>query len=83
MSGFNLSEWALEHRSLVLYAMVVTAILGVLGFTRLGESEDPPFTFKVMVIQTLWPGASRTSSESGTVRWKPRYKPSLNDNLTI
>jgi multidrug efflux pump len=58
MSGFNLSEWALEHRSLVLYAMVVTAILGVLGFTRLGESEDPPFTFKVMVIQTLWPGAS-------------------------
>lgn len=58
MSGFNLSEWALEHRSLVLYAMVVTAILGVLGFSRLGESEDPPFTFKVMVIQTLWPGAS-------------------------
>jgi multidrug efflux pump len=58
MSGFNLSEWALKHRSLVLYAMVVTAILGVLGFSRLGESEDPPFTFKVMVIQTLWPGAS-------------------------
>lgn len=56
--GFNLSEWALRHRSLVLYAMVVTAILGVLGFSRLGESEDPPFTFKVMVIQTLWPGAS-------------------------
>jgi multidrug efflux pump subunit AcrB len=56
--GFNLSEWALRHRTLVLYAMVVTAILGVLGFSRLGESEDPPFTFKVMVIQTLWPGAS-------------------------
>lgn len=56
--GFNLSEWALRHRSLVLYAMVVTAILGVIGFSRLGESEDPPFTFKVMVIQTLWPGAS-------------------------
>ncbi|MGB6489094.1 MAG: efflux RND transporter permease subunit [Steroidobacteraceae bacterium] len=56
--GFNLSEWALRHRSLVLYAMVVTAILGVLGFSRLGESEDPPFTFKVMVIQSLWPGAS-------------------------
>jgi len=56
--SFNLSEWALRHRSLVLYAMVVTAILGVLGFSRLGESEDPPFTFKVMVIQTNWPGAS-------------------------
>ncbi|MGH8171320.1 MAG: efflux RND transporter permease subunit, partial [Steroidobacteraceae bacterium] len=61
--GFNLSEWALEHRSLVLYAMVVTAILGVLGFSRLGESEDPPFTFKVMVIQTLWPGASAQQVE--------------------
>ena len=64
MSGrFNLSEWALRHRSLVLYAMLVTAILGVLGFTRLGESEDPPFTFKVMVIKTLWPGASAQQVE--------------------
>ena len=64
MSGsFNLSEWALRHRSLVLYAMVVTAILGVLGFSNLGESEDPPFTFKVMVIQTLWPGASAQQVE--------------------
>ena len=61
--GFNLSEWALRHRSLVLYAMVVTAILGVFGFSRLGESEDPPFTFKVMVIQTLWPGASAQQVE--------------------
>jgi len=60
---FNLSEWALRHRSLVLYAMLVTAILGVLGFTRLGESEDPPFTFKVMVIKTLWPGASAQQVE--------------------
>lgn len=63
MSGFNLSEWALRHRSLVLYAMVVTAILGVLGFSHLGESEDPPFTFKVMVVQTLWPGASAQQVE--------------------
>ena len=61
--GFNLSEWALRHRSLVLYAMVVTAILGVFGFSHLGESEDPPFTFKVMVIQTLWPGASAQQVE--------------------
>jgi multidrug efflux pump len=54
---FNLSEWALKHRSLVLYGMLVTAFLGFIGFTHLGQSEDPPFTFKVMVIQTLWPGA--------------------------
>ena len=58
LGRFNLSEWALRHRSLVLYAMIVTALLGLLGYTHLGQSEDPPFTFKVMVIQTEWPGAT-------------------------
>ena len=58
LGRFNLSEWALKHRSLVLYAMIVTALLGLLGYTHLGQSEDPPFTFKVMVIQTEWPGAT-------------------------
>jgi len=56
--GFNLSEWALKHRTLVLYAMLVTALLGLLGYSHLGQSEDPPFTFKVMVIKTEWPGAT-------------------------
>ncbi len=28
MSGFNLSEWALRHRSLVWYFMIVSAIAG-------------------------------------------------------
>ena len=56
--GFNLSEWALKHRTLVLYAMLVTALLGLMGYSHLGQSEDPPFTFKVMVIQTEWPGAT-------------------------
>ncbi|HEY1991559.1 MAG TPA: efflux RND transporter permease subunit [Gammaproteobacteria bacterium] len=56
--GFNLSEWALKHRTLVLYAIIVTALLGLYGYNQLGQSEDPPFTFKVMVIQTLWPGAT-------------------------
>ena len=59
MNGrFNLSEWALKHRSLVLYAILVTALLGLYGYNQLGQSEDPPFTFKVMVVQTLWPGAT-------------------------
>ena len=49
-SPFNLSEWALRNRALVLYAMVVLAIVGVLGYQRLGQSEDPPFTFKIMVV---------------------------------
>jgi multidrug efflux pump len=55
---FNLSEWALRHRSLVVYAMLVLAIVGTLSYLGLGRSEDPPFTFKVMVVRTLWPGAT-------------------------
>ncbi|MDH5824725.1 efflux RND transporter permease subunit [Luteimonas sp. RD2P54] len=58
MSRFNLSEWALGNRGLVLYAMLVVAIAGAWSYTRLGQSEDPPFTFKAMVVRTLWPGAS-------------------------
>jgi multidrug efflux pump subunit AcrB len=57
-AGFNLSAWALRHRALVLYVMVMVAVLGVLSYTQLSQSEDPPFTFKVMVIQANWPGAT-------------------------
>jgi multidrug efflux pump len=55
---FNLSEWALGHRGLVLYFMLALAVMGVFSYDRLGQSEDPPFTFKVMVVRTLWPGAT-------------------------
>src|SRR5690606_32252092 len=55
---FNLSEWALRNRGLVLYAMIVVAIGGVLSYLDLARSEDPPFTFKAMVVRTLWPGAT-------------------------
>lgn len=58
MSRFNLSEWALGNRGLVLYFMVLLAVIGVLSFRSLGQSEDPPFTFKVMVVRTIWPGAT-------------------------
>jgi multidrug efflux pump len=57
-SDFNLSEWALRNRPLVLYAMLVLAIIGFFSYQRLGQSEDPPFTFKVMVVRTFWPGAT-------------------------
>ena len=56
--GFNLSEWALHNRGLVLYAMIALAIIGAWSYLRLGQSEDPPFTFKAMVVRTLWPGAT-------------------------
>ncbi|WP_434677729.1 efflux RND transporter permease subunit [Pseudomonas sp. R1-18] len=55
---FNLSEWALRHRAVVLYLMIVLAAVGALSYSKLGQSEDPPFTFKAMVIRTMWPGAS-------------------------
>ena len=62
-SRFNLSEWALNNRALVLYAMLVLAFLGVASYQGLGQSEDPPFTFKVMVVRAEWPGASAREVE--------------------
>jgi multidrug efflux pump len=60
VTNFNLSAWALRNRGLVLYSMVVLAIIGIFSYQRLGQSEDPPFTFKIMVVRTLWPGATAT-----------------------
>lgn len=56
--SFNLSAWALRNRQIVLYIMLLFAVVGALSYTKLGQSEDPPFTFKAMVIRTNWPGAS-------------------------
>jgi multidrug efflux pump subunit AcrB len=58
MNRFNLSEWAIRHRSLVTYFMLVIAIAGVGSYLRLGRSEDPDFTVKTMVVQVAWPGAT-------------------------
>jgi len=63
LGRFNLSEWALHHRPMVLYLIVLFAVMGALAYTRLGQSEDPPYTFKVMVVKTLWPGASARDVE--------------------
>jgi multidrug efflux pump len=56
----NLSEWALEHAPLMRYLMVVLLLGGLFAFTRLGQDEDPPFTFRVMVVRAYWPGATAT-----------------------
>ncbi|KVF28132.1 multidrug transporter AcrB [Burkholderia vietnamiensis] len=55
---FNLSAWALRHQALVVYLIALATLAGILAYTRLAQSEDPPFTFRVMVIRTFWPGAS-------------------------
>ncbi|TIW67257.1 MAG: efflux RND transporter permease subunit, partial [Mesorhizobium sp.] len=58
MKGFNLSDWALNHRSLVWYFMLVFVAAGVSAYLNLGREEDPAFTIKTMLIQANWPGAS-------------------------
>jgi len=55
---FNLSAWALGNRQIVVYLMLLLAVVGALSYSKLGQSEDPPFTFKAMLIQTQWPGAT-------------------------
>ena len=57
-SRFNISRWALEHPALTRYLMVVLMVLGFAAYFQLGQDEDPPFTFRVMVVQAFWPGAS-------------------------
>jgi multidrug efflux pump len=63
MKRFNVSEWALEHQTVVLFAMIVLAVFGVLAYSKLGQSEDPPFTFKAMVVRTQWAGATAREVE--------------------
>lgn len=58
MIGLNLSDWALRHRSLVVYVMMVAVIAGGLAYFRLGRNEDPSFIIKTMVVQAAWPGAT-------------------------
>lgn len=62
---FNLSEWALNNKGIVLYFMLLLGIIGAISYSKLSQSEDPPFTFKVMVVQTYWPGA--TAKEVSTL----------------
>ncbi len=56
--GFNLSKWALEHSALTRYLMIVLMILGATAYFQLGQDEDPPFTFRIMVVRAFWPGAT-------------------------
>ncbi|MEI8170452.1 MAG: efflux RND transporter permease subunit [Rhodoferax sp.] len=57
-AGFNLSRWALEHSALTRYLMIVLMLLGMAAYFQLGQDEDPPFTFRAMVVRTYWPGAT-------------------------
>ena len=58
MKKFNLSDWALDHASMVWYFMIVFGLLGFFSYLSLGREEDPSFTIKTMTISAQWPGAS-------------------------
>ncbi len=55
---FNLSRWALDHGPLTRYLMIVLMVLGLAAYFQLGQDEDPPFTFRIMVVRSFWPGAT-------------------------
>jgi multidrug efflux pump len=59
MKGLNLTEWAIRHKSLVIYFMIVSMVAGVSAYVHLGRNEDPEFTVKTMVVHTEWPGATQ------------------------
>jgi multidrug efflux pump subunit AcrB len=58
MNRFNLSAWAIAHRSIVYFLMLAVVIVGIASYLRLGRNEDPTFTIKTMVVQAQWPGAT-------------------------
>ena len=58
MIGPNLSDWALKHRSFIVFTMIAITLGGLTSYFRLGRSEDPAFTFRAMIVQAAWPGAT-------------------------
>src|SRR3990167_4203457 len=56
--NFNLSAWALKNGQIVRYFMLLLALVGAFSYTKLGQSEDPPFTFRARVVNVRWPGAT-------------------------
>jgi multidrug efflux pump len=58
MKRFNLSEWAVTHRPMVLFLIITTLVVGVFSFSRLGRLEDPTFEVPQMTAIVVWPGAT-------------------------
>src|SRR6187549_666595 len=58
MTRFNLSQWAITHRALVLFMMLLIGGAGLYAYSNLGRAEDPSFTIKTMVVSVGWPGAT-------------------------
>lgn len=56
--GFNLSAWAITHRSFVSFLLLVLLLAGTWSYFQLGRNEDPPYTIETMIVQAAWPGAN-------------------------
>ena len=56
--GFNLSEWAIQRKSLIVFLAFLSAVGGILAYFNLGRDEDPEFTFKTMIVSAAWPGGT-------------------------
>ena len=66
-TSFNLSRWAIRHPSLTRFLFAIILLAGVLGLVQIGQKEDPDFTFRVMIVQVVWPGASLTDMQDQVV----------------
>src|SRR5712691_2371027 len=64
MPRFNLSEWAITHRALVLFMILVLGAAGAYSYLNLGRAEDPSFTIKSMIVNVSWPGATATEMQT-------------------
>ena len=63
MKLFNLTEWALKHKQLIYYFIIVMFLGGIISYPNLGRMEDPDFTLRVMIVSVAWPGASAKQIE--------------------
>ena len=63
MKSFNMTEWALKHKELVYFFIVMIFIGGIFSYQKLGRMEDPDFTIRQMVVSVAWPGASARQVE--------------------
>jgi multidrug efflux pump len=64
MGTFNLSAWAIAHRPLVLFMILLLGAAGLFSYLNLGRAEDPSFTIKVMIVNVAWPGATTKDMEA-------------------
>ena len=65
--SFNLSRWAIGHPSIARFLFGLIILTGLFGLMRMGQKEDPDFTFRVMVVQAFWPGASLNDMQDQVV----------------